>query len=405
MKQKLLIIHSLYYPVVVGGAEISTKILAEAMSEDYEVHVICVGDHSWKEGVKVDIQSGVHVYRLPVNNSIWIGSFNNEKWYKKVLFRFQDIYNWRQYRLIKQIMKQIQPAIVHTQNLWGISLAAWHAAHMSGLPVVHTLRDYALLTPIKSNLYSMFYRWLARHFSRKVSAVIGISNHILNKHEDYRLFDRSEKFVVSNAVEGKTVRKMNNRDPSSPLVIGYFGRLESIKGVHHLIRAVKRLEDTIVSEVILCGDGQEKESLVQLADGDERIRFTGKVESQQVRSYMQEVDLIVVPSIWEEPFGRVIIEAYQVGTPVLATNIGGIPELVIKPDMFLIPPDDEESIVEGIKRYHALSKYERDKISYACNNRSELFSVESLKKQHQRIYEGVLSRTEQPQLQSVAGTN
>src|SRR5690606_27027438 len=108
------------------------------------------------------------------------------------------------------------------------------------------------------------------------NAVIGISNYILNKHVRYRLFEQSEQYVVSNVVEGEAVRKRNHRDQTTPLVIGYFGRLESFKGVHHLIRAVQRLDPGIVSELIVCGDGGDKDRLIRLAGDDERIRFTGK---------------------------------------------------------------------------------------------------------------------------------
>lgn len=405
MKQRLLIIHSLYYPDVKGGAEISTRILAEAMSDQYEVHVICVGNHTSTEGVKADIQNGVHVYRLPVNNTLWIGSSDKASAHKRILFQLRDVYNWKQYRLIRQLMQQIQPAIVHTQNLWGISLVAWHAAHASGLPVVHTLRDYALLEPIGIRLYSRFYRWFARHSSKHVNAVIGISNYILNKHVRYRLFEHSEKYVVSNVVEGEAVRKRNHRDQTTPLVIGYFGRLESFKGVHHLIRAVQRLDPGIVSELIVCGDGGDKDRLIRLAGDDERIRFTGKVPPEQVRSYMAQTDLIVVPSIWEEPFGRVIIEAYQTGTPVLATDIGGIPELIVQPGRFLIQADSVDSIAQGISNFQTLSREERNNISDACNKWSENFTVDSLKRQHQKIYEEILLQTGQRQLQQVAGMN
>jgi glycosyltransferase involved in cell wall biosynthesis len=103
----------------------------------------------------------------------------------------------------------------------------------------------------------------------------------------------------------------------------FAGRLVRPKGVGVLIRAAR----TVQAEFVLCGAGRELEAMRRLAERlgvGQRIRFEGWVEADRLAQEMADSSLVVIPSLWPEPFGLVGIEAFAAGRPVVASATGGI---------------------------------------------------------------------------------
>ncbi|PAD29770.1 glycosyltransferase family 4 protein [Paenibacillus sp. 7523-1] len=391
---KILIAHSLYPPHVIGGAEISTQILAQTLSSHYEVEVLTVGEHSQRE-LRLDHVNGIHVVRLPYNNRYWIGDANRSVSVpSKIMWRLQDVFNVRQYQHIKQYLAKTKPELIHTQNLPGLSLAIWRAAYEMGIPVVHTLRDFSLIDPINLSAYSKMYRTISKRFSRTISSVIGISNHILGSHTSLGFFEDSNKHVVHNIVETALSvtelykQKVVNGD--RPLKIGYFGQLTEVKGVHYLIDAIKSLDPNIAGQLCIFGDGPLLSTLQHSASSDNRIEFKGKVAKTEIAGQMAAMDLIIVPSTWDEPFGRVVIEAYQVGTPVYASRVGGMSEILLDTEEFAFPAHSAEAITQSIMHYYRLSEREKLQLKEQCHLYSQTFNEAYLLQEHMDIYEKLI---------------
>ncbi|MCP1092511.1 glycosyltransferase family 4 protein [Bacillaceae bacterium OS4b] len=383
MKKSINIIHSLYYPDIVGGAEISTKILAESLNDIVDVQVTTVGKQ--KKGLIIEEVDNVKVTRLPYNNLFWFADANTKSKPSKLLWHMINTFNIKQYFALKKVLVESKPMVIHTQNLSGLSVAVWKLAYELNIPVVHTLRDYSLIRPFDSSFFSFFFQIITRHFSKYVSSVIGISEHILNKYVEKGFFENSSKYVIPNVVVGSNfeAKKINY---NSPLIIGYFGQLASNKGVEYLINAIKDLPNNIVSKLYVCGDGPLIESLTQLANGDNRIVFTGKLKHGEVKDYMRLVDLTIMPSVWEEPFGRVIIESYQTGTPVFASNVGGIPEIIINPKNHCFSPESSEEIRKCIEAYYKSSDSYKEKLHIDCIDTSKKYNVDNSVSNHLKIY-------------------
>lgn len=108
--------------------------------------------------------------------------------------------------------------------------------------------------------------------------------------------------------------------------IVYFGRLSREKGLATLIEAVKGIP--VVLKVI--GDGPQREELTRRAKsaGLDNVRFLGYLQGKSLHQEIRNSRFVVVPSEWPEIFGRVVIEGYALGKPVLGARIGAIPELV-----------------------------------------------------------------------------
>jgi glycosyltransferase involved in cell wall biosynthesis len=149
-------------------------------------------------------------------------------------------------------------------------------------------------------------------------------------------------------------------------VIGGVGRIVPGKGFDVLIRAFAeaRLPD---SKLVIVGDGRELERLRGLAGPN--VRFTGY--RPDAKLCFQAFDLFVSPSR-REPFGRVIIEALDAGTPVVATDVAGPRDIARRFPLELVPPDDVAALAQALRRAHArprtrlaldLSQYHVDNVA------------------------------------------
>jgi glycogen(starch) synthase len=132
----------------------------------------------------------------------------------------------------------------------------------------------------------------------------------------------------------------------------FAGRLVPEKGVRELLEAFERVSKGDVG-LLLVGDGPERRSLEAAARErriTHRVRFVGAVPHREVAGYLQHADLVVVPS-WFEERGRAVLEAMAVGTPVVATNVGGIHASVRDGyNGLLVPPRDPSKLARAMDR-------------------------------------------------------
>ncbi len=130
----------------------------------------------------------------------------------------------------------------------------------------------------------------------------------------------------------------------------FAGRLVRPKGVGVLIRAAR----TVQAEFVLCGAGRELEAMRRLAERlgvGERIRFEGWVEADQLAQEMADSSLVVIPSLWPEPFGLVGIEAFAAGRPVVASATGGIVDWLQDGVTGLsVPPGDVAALAVALEQ-------------------------------------------------------
>jgi glycogen synthase len=130
--------------------------------------------------------------------------------------------------------------------------------------------------------------------------------------------------------------------------IAYVGRLVREKGVHDLLDAFQRIPTEGLGLVFI-GDGPERSVLEATGrPADDRVRFTGVVPHAEVSGYLAHADVVAVPS-WYEERGRVVLEAMAVGTPVIATGVGGIVATVRDGENgLLVPPRSPGALARAI---------------------------------------------------------
>jgi glycosyltransferase involved in cell wall biosynthesis len=128
----------------------------------------------------------------------------------------------------------------------------------------------------------------------------------------------------------------------------FAGRIVRPKGVGVLIRAAREVD----GEFLLCGDGRELEAMRGLAkrlDVEDRVRFAGWLGAEQLATELAEASVVVMPSLWPEPFGLVGIEGFAAGRPAVASATGGIGDWLEDGRSGLaVPPGDTRALARAL---------------------------------------------------------
>jgi glycosyltransferase involved in cell wall biosynthesis len=231
----------------------------------------------------------------------------------------------------------------------------YYAAKAARVPVVQTLHNYRLLCP-----NALFYRdgkvcedcigkpipypgvlhgcYRQNRLATGAVATMLASHHFLNtwstmvdQYIALTEFAR-QKFIQGGLPGEKIVVKPHFIDPDPRPGQGqggyalYVGRLSTEKGLDTLLAAWERLEQRIPLKIV--GDGPLEDQVITAAQRFPNVEWLGRQPINRVYDLMGEAMFLVLPSKWYETFGRVAVEAFSKGTPVIAANIGAIGELV-----------------------------------------------------------------------------
>ncbi len=141
-----------------------------------------------------------------------------------------------------------------------------------------------------------------------------------------------------------------DRAPRDPVVL-YVGRVTAEKGVDYLLRALPRI--AVPCELRVAGDGYELKKQRALAAElgvADRVRFLGALDRASIQDLYRQAAVVVVPSVWPEPFGMVGPEAMSFGVPVVAFRVGGVPEWLHDGETgYLVEPRDIDGLARPIE--------------------------------------------------------
>lgn len=357
---KILILNIQYYPNIEGGAEISTQKLAEGLAKDNDVYVLCDG----KENHQPEVIHGVQVYRTPVR-------IDYSCKIEEVLTRS---YKMQAYKNIKSIVNEIKPDILHTNNLHAFTVIVWRIAYELNIPIVHTLRDYSLL--IKMHFFEDFIK---RKCSNYVDIVTAPSQFTLDTFLRAGMFKKNKMAkAVPNAIDfdpdglRECINQKMHRD-GCKIKFAYLGRYSPEKGVDWLIKVFSQI-DADIAELHLFGKGNLENTKI-ISDASNMYDHGFCDESNLLES-LKNCDVVIAPSLWDEPFGRVILDAYKSACPVIITNRGGMPEVVENGKTGIILENESDNdLLDAIKTF-----LDREKIKeFIPNiaNRIEQYKIEA----------------------------
>jgi glycosyltransferase involved in cell wall biosynthesis len=185
---------------------------------------------------------------------------------------------------------------------------------------------------------------MRKRISREVTSVVGNSGFILNFHLDHGYFPGAKnREVIFSAYTPNALPSTGNIPKDRALRLGYLGQLAPNKGLDRLLACVRKLPR---DEYQLWVGGKGNESHVHCLKTRYRapnIYFLGFVAPDR---FFQHIDVLVVPSLWNDPLPRNIFEAYSNGVPVIGSNRGGIPEIIdIGTTGFIFDPDHSDMLL------------------------------------------------------------
>lgn len=394
-KMRIVLFNTFYYPKLVGGAEVSVQLLAEELVRNgHEVYVFTIGKK--EEIARIN---GVIVIRFVSKNISSVYDNKKHGFLATAAWLLLDSLNPFYHFRLSYLLKRIQPDVVHTNNVMGFSPAIWLTIKRLHLPLVHTMRDYYLLCH-KCNMFNgtrncdgickgcklthLPKKWLLD----KPDMLVGVSKFTVKKHQEEIDAGRSLHYeVIYNAVNLPVSPKFEKSQQA--LTIGYMGRIAKDKGVEYLTAEIQQLIQVVPAssfELLLAGDGPQ-EYIAYLTEQLKGIncRFLGKVKPAD---FYKQVQLTIVPSVWNEPFGRVVIESFSYGVPVCMAARGGLTEL----------HDDRVSWLFNMEDAHALSSILTDIINdrsalhekekYAADYAAK-FSIAENARQYTELYSGL----------------
>lgn len=276
----------------------------------------------------------------------------------RVRVAFRTVWSGEAYRRTRSVLREVRPDVMHVHNTFPLlSPAVYYAARAEGVPVVQTLHNYRLVCPSAllfrdggvcedclgralplAGVRHACYRG-SRAGSAAVAAMIA-THHGLGTWE--RLVDvylaltefGKRKFVEGGLPADRIRVKPNFLAADPGLRNGareyalFIGRLSGEKGIRTLLHAWRAGIDLPLRVV---GDGPLYAEVKQfLTDTglDARVRLVGRVPPEEVFDFLHGARFLVFPSEWYEGFGRVIIEAFACGVPVLAAGLGAPREIV-----------------------------------------------------------------------------
>ncbi|HFI0737780.1 TPA: glycosyltransferase, partial [Streptococcus suis] len=161
------------------------------------------------------------------------------------------------------------------------------------------------------------------------------SEFTLSKFKEKRYFEKISTTIIPNAIQldleitKRLITEKKSNIQHNKTIFLFVGSIIEKKGIFHLVESFCRQykNDTNIS-LHIAGEGAEVSRLLNAIEGHSNIVYHGSLEKSDLESLYQRSDFLVVPSMWEEPFGRVIIEAAANALPVIVSNQGGMPEIV-----------------------------------------------------------------------------
>jgi glycosyltransferase involved in cell wall biosynthesis len=260
------------------------------------------------------------------------------------------------YHELRQLMQRIRPAVAHFHNTFPlISPSAYHAARREGIPVVQTLHNYRLFC-VNAQLYrdgrpcedclGLSVPWhgvqhacyrSSRLASATVASMVGVHRALgtwtgrVNRYIALTEFART-KCIAGGLPAERVVVKPNfiHPDPGPGDGAGayalFVGRLSPEKGVRTLLAAWRRLGAVMPLRVV--GDGPLATEVRAAQYDNASVSHLGRTTPGEVLELIGAARCLICPSEWYEGLPRVVVEALARGTPVIASRIGSLAELV-----------------------------------------------------------------------------
>jgi glycosyltransferase involved in cell wall biosynthesis len=282
-------------------------------------------------------------------------------------------------RAVKRFVRAFRPDVFHLHIYYGkLTASILPAIEAAGVPIVQTMHEFKAVCPayqLSSNgtacekcsgfryynaaLNRCNRNSLARSIVSTVESYISLWSGSISKIDRFiAVSDFQAGKVAEMGVPGSKITTVHNFVDAGAIepcfrkgtYFIFCGRLESIKGVWPLIRAFEQMGD---QRLVVVGDGSERAALEHFCAQRRmtNVAFAGFRGGRELGDLVRGAIASIVPSICYETFGLSAAESLAYGKPVIASRIGGLPEVVCdEEDAFLIEPGDVEQLKVAVRR-------------------------------------------------------
>jgi len=399
----LLFLGSLYSPHVGGSAEIVLQRLVEGMQG--RGHQVCVLVTGPEAGLHEERVRGIKVFRAGLLNTYWHYSEQQPTPLARLGWHLRDRYNAGMRQFLNSVVcrEQIELVVCHTLSGW--SVAVWDELFVLGMPIVQVLDDWYPLC-IGSNMLNGGSRCkepcpLCRNFrqghaqrSAQIDAVVSPSRFLLERLQAAGYFPNALTRIIVNsrpADEDNVVHLPRGRVLEGEwLRFGFLGTLSRPKGLPWLIEQFKRLPFNATLQIAGRGRTNDEQELKHLARECKNIQFVGY---QPPNLFYQNIDVAVVPSIWDEPYAMVAVQACAQSVPVIASQRGGLPEIIIDNENGLLcDPDDPDSLGLAMLRLNGDPTLRQSLASRARASVATWLDLEGMLDRYDLLFQEVLHK-------------
>jgi glycosyltransferase involved in cell wall biosynthesis len=325
---------------------------------------------------------------------------------------FLYLFNPSAFFMVKRVLKEYQPDIIHLHTMHQVSPAVLFL--LKKYPTVMTLHgpesflrtlliwflqpshfkhelydknDLTLVGRLTYFYFNSLQKFLYQLGLKHVDVFLAPSQYI----QKLAQVDVSPILHIPNFVELHTFYEMRH-----DYNLLFVGRLEKAKGIEFVIQAMPFIIDQFPQATLtILGDGSYKSELLNLTKRlhlENRIRFVGWVDHSEIDAYYAKASIVLVPSVWVEIFGLVILEAMSAGRPVIGTRIGGIPEIIDDGvNGYLVEPQNPQQIAEKVLQLF-LDEELLITLGRNARQKAETFSVEKHVDILEKVYAKIISK-------------
>ena len=322
-----------WHPFSVGGVQSHVRDLASYLSRlGYEVFVISKDFNS----------QGVTKYQYTILKYYTV----------KSLLPFNTIIVPPDPVQLKKLIRRIEPDIIHAHHAFTfIPLLSLRIAEIYKIPRILTNHsvmlgyDYKLLWKTSSYILLPY-----RYYISRAQVIISVSR-AANKFISKFIGDGIRRVIIPNGVDTERFKPSNN-EFFMPTIL-FLGRLVYRKGAHVLLKAFELIvREEPEARLIIAGRGYMMPILKTLSVKygiKDKVIFKGYVSEEEKPELYKSSSIVAIPSIYGESFGIVTLEALASGKPVVASNIGGLQEIITDGEEgFLIPPNSPKDLAERV---------------------------------------------------------
>jgi glycosyltransferase involved in cell wall biosynthesis len=351
---KICLMHNLYGEYSRGGAETAVKMLADNFRKaGNEVFIITTRPKSFPN------KNEKYTKDKPVENIYYIASeFYNLGRHSlpyRAFWHIGNIFSFEKAEEIKNILKAEKPDLVITHNLMGLGFMTPALLRKLNIPHEHFLHDIQLIHPSGLMIFgkeqkinrpsAKIYQALTRALFASPAKIISPSYWLLEMHKQRGFFKDSATEIRPFIWPGVPVKKQKTDSPVKNFL--FIGQIEEQKGIFFLIAAFKKIVDQeLTLNVAVRGGGSDLEKAREASRDDARIHILGPLSYEETDRLKMTSDCLIVPSLCYENSPTVIYGAQAAGLTVIASRLGGIPELIRKEDQLFTPGDEPDLIAK-----------------------------------------------------------